>query len=287
MKANRYIPMGGMVAVLLLSSCVKDTLYDTPHPDHGVVMITLPEMTADDDYVTEIDGKTFEITESPFTFPERVKAGTYDLVIYNRPEGFVFDTHTARVVSLNAYAGNNVSRADGTPIIPLPGYLKTYTQQITVTADDTLRLNTAPAQRVRDLQFELTITQGAPELIQSVTGTLSGIAGSFDMATGQTTGEPVSTVFSFTREGNMLTADIRLLGTMGAVQTLVLDIVFTDSGRTQRTEVDLTSFFKDFNSDMTTAFTIRGSLETPVGMDQITSEIIGWNPVEIDDLKVQ
>ena len=38
------------------------------------------------------------------------------------------------------------------------------------------------------------------------------------MEKGQTIGEPTSTVFSFTRDGSKLTADARLLGTMGAVQ---------------------------------------------------------------------
>ena len=30
-----------MAAAVLLSSCVKDTLYDTPHPDKGAVTISL------------------------------------------------------------------------------------------------------------------------------------------------------------------------------------------------------------------------------------------------------
>ena len=30
MKARQYINMMGMAAAVLLSSCVKDTLYDTP-----------------------------------------------------------------------------------------------------------------------------------------------------------------------------------------------------------------------------------------------------------------
>lgn len=107
------------------------------------------------------------------------------------------------------------------------------------------------------------MTQGRPELIQSVTATLSGIAGIFDMEKGQTIGEPTSTVFSFTRDGSKLTADARLLGTMGDVQALVLDIVFTDGGRTQRTEVDLTEALADFNGDMTTAYRVTGTLETP------------------------
>ena len=40
MKARRYINMMGMAAAVLLSSCVKDTLYDTPHPDYGKIAVT-------------------------------------------------------------------------------------------------------------------------------------------------------------------------------------------------------------------------------------------------------
>lgn len=106
------------------------------------------------------------------------------------------------------------------------------------------------------------------------------------MEKGQTIGEPTSTVFSFTRDGSKLTADARLLGTMGAVQTLVLDIVFTDGGRTQRTEVNLTEALADFNSDMTTAYRVTGTLETPVGMEEGKGEITGWETGDEDDVNV-
>ena len=276
MKARQYINMMGMAAAVLLSSCVKDTLYDTPHPDKGAVTVILTEVSAEDDYALDIDGQTADITGSPFTYPDLLAPGTYRMVIYNLVEGFTFDGRTARV---NAHT-------DGTSVIPLPGYLKTVSQEITVTADDTLRVNAVPVQRVRDLQFELEVTQGRPELIQSVTATLSGIAGIFDMEKGQTIGEPTSTVFSFTRDGSKLMADARLLGTMGAVQTLVLDIVFTDGGRTQRTEVNLTEAMKDFNGDMTTGYRITGTLETPVGMEEGKGEITGWEEVDAEDVDV-
>ena len=276
MKARQYINMMGMAAAVLLSSCVKDTLYDTPHPDKGSVTVSLTGLSADDNYVLDMDGQTADITGSPFTYPDLLAPGTHSMVIYNLVEGFTFDGRTARV---NAHT-------DGTSVIPLPGYLKTVSQEITVTADDTLRVNAVPVQRVRDLQLELEVTQGRPELIQSVTATLSGIAGVFDMEKGQTIGEPTSTVFSFTRDGSKLTADARLLGTMGAVQTLVLDIVFTDGGRTQRTEVNLTEAMKDFNGDMTTGYRITGTLETPVGMEEGKGEITGWEEVDAEDVDV-
>lgn len=165
---------------------------------------------------------------------------------------------------------------DGASVIPLPGYLKTVSQEITVTADDTLRVNAVPMQRVRDLQLELEVTQGRPELIQNVTATLSGIAGVFDMEKGQTIGEPTSTVFSFTRDGSKLTADAGLLGTVGAVPDAGAGHRLHRGGRTQHTEVDLTEALADFNSDMTTAYRATGTLETPVGMEEGKGEITGW-----------
>ena len=247
----------------LLSSCGKDEVYNTPHPDRGAVTVSLTGLTADDTYVLDINGKAADITGSPFTYPDLFLPGTYSLVLYNRAEGFTFDERI------------------------LPGYLKTVSLEIAVVADDTLRVYPSPQQRVRDLHIEFTVTQGRPELIQTVTGTLSGIAGAFDMEAGQTTGEPTSTVVAFTRDGDKLTADARLLGTMGTVQTLVLDIAFVDDGRTQRTEVDLTEALANFNGDMTTAYRVTGTLETPVGMEEGKGEITGWEPVDGGDASAE
>ena len=263
----------------LLASC-KDEVYNTPHPDHGAVTVSLTE--PDDNYVLDIDGEAADITGSPFTYPDLLLPGAHSLVLYNRVEGFSF---SGRMAQVNAPDGK--ARADGASIIPLPGYLKTISQEITVVADDTLRIRPVPQQRVRDLHIEFTVTQGRPELIQTVTGTLSGIAGAFDIEAGHTTGEPVSTLVSFARNGDKLTADARLLGTIGTAQSLVLDIAFVDDGRTQRTEVDLTEALADFNADMTTAYRVTGTLETPVGMEEATAEITGWETVDGDGVDAE
>ena len=270
------------MAAMLLSSCVKDELYNTPHPDKGAVIISLTGWTADDDYVLDMDGKTADITCSPFVYPDLLLPGAHSLVLYNRAEGFTFDGRMAYVNTRD-----DKIRADGATIIPLPGYLKTISQEITVVADDTLRITPSPQQRVRDLHIEFTVTQGRPELIQTVTGTLGGIAGAFDMKAGQTTGEPASAIVTFTRDSDKLTADARLLGTMGAVQTLVLDIAFVDGGRILRTEVDLTEALADFNGDMTAAYRVTGTLETPVGMEEATVEITGWESVDGGDVDAE
>ena len=279
-KISTFIAV--MLAATLLSSCVKDELHNTPHPDRGAVTVSLTGLAADGAYVLDIDGQTADITGSSFTFPDLLTPGTHSLVVYNRAEGFTFDGRMAQV-----HTEDGKTRADGVSIIPLPGYLKTASREITVVADDTLHLTPAPQQRVRDLHIEFTVTQGRPELIQTVTGTLSGIAGAFDMEAEQTTGEPASTVVAFTRDGDKLTADARLLGTMGTAQTLVLDIAFTDDGRTQRTEVDLTAALADFNGNMTDGYLVTGTLKTPVGMEEATAEITGWETVDGDDVNAE
>lgn len=254
-----------------MTGCVKDELHDTPHPDRGAVVLDIGGLPGGDGYTVVIDGRTFEPTGSTFTVPDLFEPGRYSITIYNRPEGFSVEGLVARVAPLET----TVRAADGL-IHPLPGYLYSGTRQIEVTADDSLKVEMSVSQRARDLLLELTVTEGDPERIASVRGTISGIAGAFDLAAQQTTGEAVSTAVEFTRTGDKLTADARLLGMTGDRQTLVIDIVFTD-GRTQTTESDLTEYLKDFGSDMTEAFRLAGDLNTPIETD-MSATIDNWQP---------
>ena len=288
MKPTRYIPILAAAApALLTASCVKDTLYNTPHPNHGKITVTA-------DWSARGEGidipATWTLSMGDYTGTETAAThapdhlfapGSYTLVAWNPAEGITVSGTTATVAPASG------SQTTGTFIDNAPGWFFTHTEQVTIEKDTDYPFTAAMKQRVRELQLELEVTQGRPELIQSVTATLSGIAGIFDMEKGQTIGEPTSTVFSFTRDGSRLTADARLLGTMGAVQTMVLDIVFVDGGRTQRTEVDLTEAMKDFNDDMTTAYRVTGTLETPVGMEECNAEITGWESVEGGDASAE
>lgn len=254
-----------------MTGCVKDELHDTPHPDKGAVVLDIDGLPGGDGYTVDIDGRTFGTTGSTFTVPDLFEPGTHTVTVYNRPEGFSVEGLVARVVPL----GEAVRAADGF-IHPLPGYLYSGIRQIEVVADDSLRVEMSVLQRVRDLHLELTVTEGDPERIASVEGTLSGIAGAFDLAAQQTTGEAVSTVVEFTRTGDKLTAGARLLGVTGDRQTLVIAIVFTD-GRKQTTESDLTDCLKDFGSDLTEAFRLTGNLNTPAEAG-MSATIDNWQP---------
>ena len=50
-----------------LGGCVKDELHDTPHPDKGIVAVSidLPQGASGEDYTVEIDGTTADGKEGP------------------------------------------------------------------------------------------------------------------------------------------------------------------------------------------------------------------------------
>ena len=264
----------------LLASCVKDELHDTPHPDKGVVAVSidLPQGASGEDYTVEIDGTTADGKEGRYTVSDPLPPGEYTVLAYNTPQGFTVTDGIARV-----------ERTDGTVraltdfINSLPDYLYSGTERITVMADDTLRMNLDVTQRVRDLHIELTVTEGDPERIVAITGTLSGVAEAYDLRNETLYGETVSTRPTFTRSGDKVSADLRLLGVLGDAQTLTLVLTFTD-GQTQTVESDLTEILADFNGDMEEALGIEGELHTPVraGME---ATIKDWNTIPGDPVE--
>lgn len=257
MRKRNYMIRYGFAAVfaLLLASCVKDELYNTPHPDQGVVSVSVdyPQGAEDDDYTVEVDGKPLDEGDNA---SDPLTPGEHTVLVYNTPEGFT-------VTDGIAY----VERVDGTRALtdlidPLPETLYSGAKTVTVVADDTLHLDLSVAQRTRDLRLELTVTEGDPERIATITGTLSGVAGAYDLRSETLYGEAVSTAPAFTRNGDKIEADLRLLGTMGEAQVLTLTLTFTD-GLTQTVESDLTEVLANFNGDMEQTFTVTGSLRTP------------------------
>lgn len=281
-KTHTMMAASLLFALAAFASCVKDDLHGTPHPDKGVaaVAITLPQGMSQDDYTVEIDGPTAAGREGRYTVSDPLPPGEYTVLAYNTPQGFTVTDGIARV-----------ERTDGTAraftdfINPLPDYLYSGTERITIVADDTLHLDLNVAQRVRDLHIELTVTEGYPDRITGITGTLSGVAEAYDLWNETLYGEAVSTRPAFTRNGDKLSADLRLLGVMGDAQTLTLVLTFTD-GRILTVDSDLTEQLAGFGEgDMTQAFTLTGDLLTPLeaGMG---ATITDWELVDREEIEV-
>ena len=255
--------------IFLLSSCSKDE-YNTPHPDKGVIAVNInhPQGAEEDDYTVEVDGKPLDEGDNA---SNPLTPGEHTVLVYNTPEGFT-------VTDGIAY----VERVDGTRALtdlidPLPETLYSGTKTVTVVADDTLHLDLSVAQRTRDLRLELTVTEGDPERITAITGTLSGVAGAYDLRSETLYGEAVSTRPTFTRSGDKVSADLRLLGIMGDAQTLSILLTFSN-GDTQSIESDLTEVLAGFNGS-TEPFALTGNLRTPVE-GGFAGSIDGWQQAD-------
>ena len=257
--------------IFLLSSCSKDE-YNTSHPDKGVIAVNInhPQGAEEDDYTVEVDGKPLDEGDNA---SNPLTPGEHTVLVYNTPEGFT-------VTDGIAY----VERVDGTRALtdlidPLPETLYSGTKTVTVVADDTLHLDLSVAQRTRDLRLELTVTEGDPERITAITGILSGVAGAYDLRSETLYGEAVSTAPAFTRSGDKVSADLRLLGTMGGAQVLTLRLSFLNGNPQDITiESDLTEQLAGFNLG-TGTITLDGELHTPTEAG-VEAAIIDWEKID-------
>ena len=280
MKKQLYILMYGAISALLLTSCVKDEVYNTSHPDKGAVSIHVNLPQGMGDYTVEIDGQSVQGSGATIVYPTLLAPGEHNLLMYNHPDGLTIADGIARV---NAMAD---TQSNGNVILPMPGCLYSVSTTCTVTADDTVHIELDPLRRMRDLHFELTVAEGDPERIASVEGVLSGIAGTYTLATESPSREPMTTAPTFTRDGNRVTADTRLLGTADEAQILVLTLRFTD-GKVQTIENDLTEMLRTFNTDMQTPLKISGTLLTPTAANPGTATITDWQVQEVVDITIK
>ena len=275
MKSNRhiFITYTAALAAILLTSCVKDELYNTPHPDSGAVVVTADwsDRNSDADipqaYILSIDGQEQEVSKETNVLNRLLSAGKYTLAAYNKPDQVTVANNTA---SVNATSAKHIN--------PMPGYLFASVQDINVVADDTLRVTARMKQLIRRLNLELTATEGDYSRVQSATATLSGVASVADMATGERSAAAQVTN-TFRQDGNKFTLFFRLLGIVTTeAQTLTVDITF-NNGDTQQIVSDVTESMKNFNNEAE-PIKLKGNLLLPVEATVTGATITGWNEVD-------
>ena len=118
-----------MAAALLLSSCVKDTLYDTPHPDYGKIAVTVDWSACGEGINIPA---TWTVTMGDYTgtetsathAPDHLFApGSYTLAVWNPAEGITVNGTTATI----AAATGNRAGTDAF-VNNAPGWFFTYTK---------------------------------------------------------------------------------------------------------------------------------------------------------------
>ena len=292
MKARQYINMMGMAAAALLAaSCVKDTLYNTPHPDYGQIAVTA-------DWSARGEGidipATWTVTLGDYTgtetsathAPDHLFApGSYTLAVWNPAEGITVSGTTATVAAATG------SRADTDALVGnAPGWFFTYTEQVTIEQDTDYAFTAAMKQQVRELTLVIEPTGDAAGRITEIVAYLTGAAGTLDFAT-DTYGAASSVELPFAKitegaDAGKWTATVRLLGVTGTEQLLTGEIRYADGNPTPTTlKSDLTEALAAFNTGKGESLTLGGTLvETPEGMEVDGAEINGWEEVKGDDV---
>ena len=282
MRKTIYIIRYCVAAALTLAatSCVKDELHDTPHPDYGKITVTAD--WSDRGEGVDIPAE-WTVTMGDYTGTETgethspdylFKPGGYTLAAYNTPEGIMVSGTMATVAA-----------ADGGCIVNTPGWLFSSVQEVAIEADTDYELTAVMHQQVRKLTLMIEPTGDAANRIESIVGTLSGAAGTLDFATG-TYGTPSEVELHFTKitdgdDAGKWTATVRLLGIAGNLQRLTATLTYTD-GNPQPTalESDLTTALDGFNDGKTAPLTLGGTIAETPGEAGFTGEITDWETVD-------
>lgn len=277
------------LVTLQLTGCVKDDLYNTPHPDKGAVKITTDWSGASSDailpqsYVLRIGTLEQTVSGTSNAFNTLFEPGKQELLV----------CHTAEGITLNGNAATVNTRTDGT-LEPMPGYLFSGAEELAIVPDDTLKVTVKMQQRIRTLTLALGLNPGDEERIAGTSATLTGIASSIDLKSGAITeGKNIVPAFTIGTNGAertraagapALTTTLRLLGVIPAEQqVLTLNLTLTD-GSTHTITTDLSEALKNFAEKME-PLELDTTLELPVEAG-VSATITDWKEVDNGNIDI-
>lgn len=290
-RISKWHLAGAVAAAVLLAGCdVKDPIYNTSHPDHGTVTLTTDwsgigeGLTAPASYTVKADDYTATVSGATNLLDHLFEPGKYTIYAYNTAEHITVTGTTASVEAASAPAGQM-----GTFVRNTPGWLFASATDVAIEKDTEYALTAVMQQQVRQLTLVVEPTGGMVDKIERITGTLSGVAASLDIADG-THGAPSNVELQFEKitggaNAGKYAAIVRLLGTAGTQQQLTATIAFTnDSPAAVTLTSDLTTALAAFNADKRTPLTLSGSVaETPTGAG-FSATITDWTPVHGGDI---
>ena len=281
MKTNSIFKTSLLAAALLLAatSCVKDELHDTPHPDTGKITVTA-------DWTDRGNGvdipAEWTMTMGGYTGTETGETHAPDYLF--EPGSYVSGTIATVAKAHGDAADLFISNA--------PGWLFTSVQEVSIEADTDHELTAAMHQQVRELNIIIEPTGDAKDRIESIEGHLSGAAGAFDFAT-DTYGAASDVALNFTKitegsDAGKWTATVRLLGITGDTQRLTATLTYADGNPADTgLESDLTAALADFNADKTVPLTLGGTIADTPTEAGFTATIGDWEEVDCGDVNAE
>lgn len=280
-----------LLAASLLCSCVKDTLYDTPHPDYGMIAISADWSALNESIDipaswTITMGDYTGIETSATHAPDHLFApGNYTLAVWNPAKGISVNGTSANVATSTVSIDMSNKDNMDTFIDNAPAWFFSYVQKVTIEKDKDYLFTVPMKQQVRELTLIIEPTGDAANRITEITALLTGAAGTLDFAT-DTYGEPSNVALPFTKitdgiDAGKWCATVRLLGITGSKQLLKGKIRYAEGNPMPTTlESDLSEALKDFNTRKTEPLTLGGALvETPEETEFSGFEITGWKLV--------
>ena len=272
-KKAHYTAILTTALVLSFTSCVKDELFNTPHPDKGVVIVTTDwsaksaEAEMPQSYTLRVGTEEQSVSGIVNQFKTLLPQGRYELTAYNTPEHIGVSGNMATVAESKAGY-----------MEPMPGYLFTAHQAIDVTADDTLRVTVPVRQLVRLLNVELSVTEGDYSRVQSATATLDGVASKVDIVTeGRSVAAKVQNVL--TQNESKFTTSFRLFGVIPSASCTLTVFILFSNGDTKQIDSDITGQLTAFN-DRTEPMTLTGNLLLPIKAGVTDATITDWNETD-------
>lgn len=273
MRTNTFFKILSVFAATSLAGCdVEDPIYNTPHPDQGMVTLTTDwtNRTAGIDipasYTVAAGDYRAVVSDASNQLDHLFAPGMYRAQVYNTPQHI---TVTGSVATVSDASGN--VDGVGTFVHNAPGWLFASVIEVAIEADTEHAYTAVMQQQVRQLTLIIEPTGGTVDKIERIEGYLSGAAATLDIATG-THGTPSNVELRFSEiadgeNAGKWSATVRLLGTAGDRQELNAQLYFTDGSPAAVTLTsDLTTALAAFNADKRTPLTLGGSVvETPTG----------------------
>lgn len=291
-KWCRVIP-AAVLACAMFTGCVKDPVYNTPHPDHGRITLT----TGWDDrgggieipgnYTVRIGDYTATLSGATNVLDHLFTPDKYGIYAYNTADAV---TVSGTVATVAAASGN--WDGVGSFVTGTPGWLFTHVQQVEIEKDREYGLKAPMRQQVRQLTLVVEPAGGAAARIAGIEGYLAGAAGTLDFERNEY-GTPSNVELSFTRiatgsDAGKWSVTVRLLGIAGGRQRLTATIRFADDNpRPVTLDSDLTTALDGFNDDKKTPLTLGATIAETPDEAGFTATITGWTEVDNGQIEIK
>lgn len=212
-------------------------------------------------YTATLSGQTNKI-DNTFT------AGTYRAYVYNQADKVTINETTATVAGATAPTGES-----GTFVNAQPGWFFSCALDAKIENDKALNLTANMQQQVRQLVLTL-----EPEGdVESITGVLSGVAGSLNIDN-NTHSAPSNVALTFAKgTDGKWEAKAQLLGVTGTEQKLTGVVKYTGGTPSDYSlESNMTQDLSNFNADKKNPLVLAGGVINIPGGVGLTGTISGW-----------